>query len=989
MNTDVKSWVGRRLAGGRYRVTAKLGEGGMGCVFKAHDANLDCDVVIKVPRPSLLDDPEFAGRFAREIHSLVRLVHPHIVRITDVGEHDRVPFAVMQCLPGGSLHDRQRGQAGRPTPLPPGTLAEWLEPVAEALDYIHKQGYVHRDIKPANILFDADGSAYVSDFGVAKAVSGRTTGHAESLTGTGMVLGTAEYMAPEMLLGEDYDGHVDQYALAVTVYEVLTGQVPFTGPTPGAILIRQTTEEARPLQELVPSVPAEVSAAVARALAKKPGDRFAGCLEFARAVLRGLPAGPRRGASLRMPATGAMARAAAEHRVSCPKCGKGYTVPARALTKRMRCPACQEVFYPSQEPAAPGKTTSSAATGRQPQAQIDTKAVGVGRGRTRGLPPPPPPGADERPDLPEPAEAGGGSRGRRSTWVWGGVTAVLAATLVGVLVWSRMAAAPQTPAPPTGQARATTPADQASVALGRQLYRQHEYDKAIEKYNEAIRLNPRSAEAYAFRGEVYLAKRDPEKAHQDSDQAIAIDNRLAVAYAFRGKASVDLGDFEAGFKDFETALQLDKNLALGYTYRGVARALKEQYDPALDDGNKAVTLEPKLAFFYTNRSFIRHLRGEEDQAIADCTQAITLDPRDAVPFLNRGLAHFARKDYDLAVKDFSTAFTLDRTWAAAVTNRGHAYLATRKYDDALADFTQVIALDPKDAAAYKDRGVAYLRKGAFEPAVQDFTSAIERNPNYAVAYYHRGEAHAALGQLEPALDDYTQALARNPNDTASLLNRGVVYGQLKKPDLALADFTRLLEIDPKHAVAHNNRGSIYAGLGQFQKAIDDFSEAIRLDPDYALAWYHRGTAYASLGQFDRAIADCDKAIDLNPKDPAAYINRGFVSFQRGEAARKNKDLSAATAAYDDAIRHYDRAIDLAPKLDPNLPTAYFNRGSAHLGKQEFDLAIADFDSCIGLNPNYAPAYLFRGIAYAAKGDPARAAADRARAAQIDPNLPKP
>jgi serine/threonine-protein kinase len=190
MNTSLKTWVGRQLADGRYRVTAKLGEGGMGCVYKAHDANLDCDVVIKVPRASLLGDPEFAGRFAREIQSLVRLVHPHIVKIIDVGEEEQVPFAVMQYLPGGSLHDRQRGQRDRATALPPETLSEWLEAVAEALDYIHQQGYVHRDVKPANILFDANGSAYVSDFGVAKAVMWQQTARPKSLTGTGMVLGT-------------------------------------------------------------------------------------------------------------------------------------------------------------------------------------------------------------------------------------------------------------------------------------------------------------------------------------------------------------------------------------------------------------------------------------------------------------------------------------------------------------------------------------------------------------------------------------------------------------------------------------------------------------------------------------------------------------------------------------------------------------------------------------------------------------------------------
>src|SRR5437016_367544 len=107
MTTETASWVGLVLSGGRYQVIEKLGGGGMGFVYRARDRNLDCDVVIKVPRPSMLEDPQFAGRFSRELRSLVKLVHPHIVRMTDVGEYEDVPFAVLQYLPGGSLRDRQ------------------------------------------------------------------------------------------------------------------------------------------------------------------------------------------------------------------------------------------------------------------------------------------------------------------------------------------------------------------------------------------------------------------------------------------------------------------------------------------------------------------------------------------------------------------------------------------------------------------------------------------------------------------------------------------------------------------------------------------------------------------------------------------------------------------------------------------------------------------------------------------------------------------
>lgn len=280
--------LGANLSHGRYQVRSKLGEGGMGFVYRAWDLNLETDVVIKVPRPAMLEEPGFAKRFAEEIRALVKLSHPHIVKVLDVGSSEGLTFAVMDFLSGGSLEDRRGGHGAQP--MPPASLRGWLPQVAGALDFVHGKNYVHRDVKPANILFDASGNAYLSDFGVVKALAGHDGGDKEqSLTGTGLVLGTPHYMAPELVLGQAFDGRIDQYALAVTIYEVLAGRRPIDAPSPGAVLVQQTLQQPMPLTQLC-AVSEQLSQAVARGLAKDPRHRFASCSALKDAVLAGLDA---------------------------------------------------------------------------------------------------------------------------------------------------------------------------------------------------------------------------------------------------------------------------------------------------------------------------------------------------------------------------------------------------------------------------------------------------------------------------------------------------------------------------------------------------------------------------------------------------------------------------------------------------------------------------------------------------------------------------
>ena len=276
--TDPKAGRKTRVLGdGRYVVRGKLGEGGMAVVYRAHDTRLDTDVVIKIPRPALLADKEFKERFRREIRSLVTLSHPHIVTIHDVGEHRSTPFVVMQYLSGGSLEDRRKALR---------TMKSWLPQICSALDFIHSRGYVHRDIKPGNILFDDNGNAYLSDFGIVKAMADaeRSAHHDATLTRTGMVVGTPDYMAPEVIMGEAYDGRADQYSLAVMVHEMLAGEKPFAGPTTAAVMVKHTSDPPPSLTTINPQIRESMAHTVVRALAKDPDERFANCEEFWKAL---------------------------------------------------------------------------------------------------------------------------------------------------------------------------------------------------------------------------------------------------------------------------------------------------------------------------------------------------------------------------------------------------------------------------------------------------------------------------------------------------------------------------------------------------------------------------------------------------------------------------------------------------------------------------------------------------------------------------------
>ena len=258
----------------RYTLEKEIGRGGMGVVYLAHDIRHNRQVAIKVLNPDV-SSALGVQRFRREIQLTSRLTHPHILPIFDSGEVDQSLYCVMPFIEGESLRARLR----RERQLPIEDAVRIGSEVASALDFAHKAGILHRDIKPENILLSGGQHAIVADFGIARAINAAGD---ENITQSGIALGTPAYMSPEQAAAERHvDGRSDIYSLGCTVYEMLAGAPPFTGPSVQVIISRHTLEQAPPLFVFRQTVPEHVTATVMRALAKSPADRFRTAGEFA------------------------------------------------------------------------------------------------------------------------------------------------------------------------------------------------------------------------------------------------------------------------------------------------------------------------------------------------------------------------------------------------------------------------------------------------------------------------------------------------------------------------------------------------------------------------------------------------------------------------------------------------------------------------------------------------------------------------------------
>jgi serine/threonine protein kinase/Tfp pilus assembly protein PilF len=674
-----------------YAIDRELGRGGMATVFLAQDAKHDRTVAIKVLHPDLAASlgPD---RFLREIKLAARLNHPHILPLFDSGETQGFLYYVMPYVEGESLRDR----LDRERQLPIDEAIRHGQSVASALDYAHRQGIVHRDIKPENIML-YEGQAMVMDFGIAKAVSSAGT---ETLTQTGMMIGTPAYVSPEQAAGEtNLDGKSDQYSLACVVYEMISGERPFSGESPQSIMAKRFTEKPKTLTDIRSTVPQNVDWAISKAMSTETSGRFSTAQQFGQALTSGNLSTPTDTDTLpRTPVSAAKSVAVLPFTNMSSDPENEYFADGMAEEIINALSRIQSLRVASRTSsfAFKGKNEDIGEIGRK------LKVSTVLEGGVRKM----------------------GNKLR--------ITAELVNVADGYHLWSE-----RYDREIEDVFEIQDDISQAIVKALRVILSEGE--------KKAIEAKPRTniqAYDYYLRGRQFihqLRRKSLEYARQMFNKAIELDPGYALAYTGVADASsllytyFDARDFNLRQADKASnkALELEPGLAEAYVSRGIVSSLTHHFDEAEKAFEKAMKLEPKLfeAAYWYGMGLMAEGRFED--AIRMFERATALRPEDYQPEHFIGQAHKS----------------LGNLEEMEIHNRRGLKLMEGSLE-----------LNPEDARAANLAAGVLASLGEEEPAIRYAERSLAIDPEDPMLLYNVSCMYASIGRIEQAISCLERAV---------------------------------------------------------------------------------------------------------------------------------------------------------------------------------------------------------------------------------------
>ena len=717
--------IGARF--GPYEVTARIGAGGMGEVYRAHDTRLGRDVAIKILAPDFTADPDRLRRFEQEARAASSLNHPNILTVYDVGTHDGSPFLVTELLDGRTLNDRLHQ-----SPLPPAEVVEMGLQLAGALEAAHARGIIHRDIKPANIFVTTSGRVKLLDFGLAKAAEAphaapdAPTVAAERATQARMTLGTIGYMSPEQVRGEVLDVRTDLFSLGVVLYEATTGVPPFRGATSGAVLGEILTKMPAPPAGLKPDVPGELERIIWKALEKDRDVRYQSAKDLFVDLAR-------------------LRRDSESGRSSSSGLVEAPHVPSLAVLPFANLSADKENEYFSdglaediidalaQVPGLRVMARSSAFAFREREA--DVRVIGARLNVDHIL---------------EGSVRRAGSRIR--------VTVQLVGAKDGYHLWSQRFDRDMTDVFAIQDEIAQAIVEKLRVRLSGERPLVRRYTEDLAAYDLCLR-----ARYHIFK----LTQEGREAGRRYCEQAVARDPRYALAYVVLAESYLWDGfwgstDPREGFAKAKSAaleaLKLDDSIADAHSALGTVLGSGEfEWQRAAGEFTRAEELSLRSAAagydypWYYSMYFLLPL-GRAQEALAEIQTALGLDPLD--PFYNAlaGYLLFALRQFERAVAQLQHTIDLDPTFFFSYWFLSILHARQGRLDDAIAASEKANELSGGTAITMGDLGKVYALAGRTAQARQCLEELNRRRQSTYVPACAFLFVHGGLGEREDAIE---------------------------------------------------------------------------------------------------------------------------------------------------------------------------------------------------------------------------------------------
>ncbi len=941
-----------------YRIIEKIGEGGMGEVYLAHDTELERKVALKFLPARVASDPDALARFKREAQAAAALNHPNIITIHEIGRHEDQSFIAMAYVDGELLSDALKKG------IPLERALDIVTQVCEGLDKAHQAGIVHRDIKPENLLIDNDGRVKILDFGLAK-LAGCTR-----VTRTGTTVGTASYMSPEQAKGgDDVDARSDVFSAGVVLYELLTGKLPFRGDHEAAVIYSIMNVDPEPLAAHKEDLPKDAQRVVDKALAKKPADRYPSTALLAADLEALSPGAPHHRGAGASPRRWAIPGALALLAIVALIVINPFKVNISSQQDAVAGDNTVAIMYfdnlaELDDPRRLGEIITNLLITNLSQSQ-DLKVVSSQRLydilKQRGKE------GEKTIDRTTASEI---ARTAGARWMMLGsilqvephliVTTQLVDVASGEVESSqRLQGAPGETVfdvvdRMTGDTRSELP---VPVQLD------------VEQPRPVVEVTTHSLEAYRHfvEGLEYERKLYGQEACESFRRAIEYDSTFAMAHLHYGWSALGLRNYKEGVTALEKAAQYIDHVSgkerlyiegsvawLGgrhddaieihtritelypdekraYLELGNVQYLSGDFEGSLESYRKVIALDPTIAVSYNQMAYIYDHLGNFEKSIWAINQYIELTPDDANPYDSRGDLYAYHGDIEHAIESYKKAVEIKPNFYRTVEKIGHMRIYSGRYDEAEAEFRKLLA---SDQVAVRSRGryilaiiplyQGRLRDGliVLDAAIADDEAANYYTESYLFKLYSKASALADLHRTDEAYDEARRFRTGIGTIFPSFAtefefvyaNMCASTGRIEEADSIVGLYETVMDtlgesaLEPYHAA----RGNIALVKGEYDIGIQHFLRSVEIEPDDYLERYRLAKAYLMSNQTDEAIAVLEKALNrYDPQrlfEPTASVRGYYLLGTAYQQAGRNAE----------AIEQFETFLDIWKDADPEL-----------------------------------------------------------------------